>query len=697
MSNQLRALTRKQLIQEKRRWKTSLCCVAACPFLMVCIAGGVGQFLQVLIASQLAYEETLVCGSINATDSNGIYLTSGLPVVPKDNVYGATMDVNVTNYFTAAFKFSKSGPPTGGSQSPCVRWHTQNTPDQAPYSFAQVNSSWLASSDTLFIPAPPGGWLNVAKFSNQTFAFKISQLQTYPWWLISGGDKSKFGARNNLTYDIKPADFSSKSPPNSTDLGTGIFQNADQLVYLKINPSGTPSISYLGVPFARKLEDNVDADDAFNQLIMTALDRISKTTDKPDSPTFRSDRTVAERIRIQNAVNDVARDLPWGTFIVNTFVPDSLIDVVLQIGQDTRINDAATYTSMGLRRFMSFAFMTRGALKQLDSEADINHGIRNMPQLINNKIDFNFDSFLADILFPFALSFLFPIFVVTLTREKEDRILIMMKMNGLKATTYYATHAITFLILHILACTVFTVTGIAFKLKFFMNTDPGVYILLFFFWGCVQIAMSFFFAAIFDKSRLSLIASFFTVLISIIISLALDRLSANTGYNTVFFIWPPFAFYRALGLVNGASYDSDLTPYNLSKANPPDNVGLALIALSFESIAYVLMAYYCNSVLPSEYGTQLEWYFPFTFIKGLFVKPLPAVEQTDYMAIDPNSNEDQDVLDERARIDSNKHDPESPLIVKHMRKVYPNGKLAVKDVTFAVDNNSIFGLLGPNG
>eukprot|EP00834_Sanchytrium_tribonematis_P000418 NODE_8_length_66115_cov_0.981823.p3 type:complete len:827 gc:universal NODE_8_length_66115_cov_0.981823:24198-26678(+) len=700
MSFQLRALTRKQLIQEKRRWKTSLCCVGLCPFLMVLIAGGVGIFLQQLLASQLKYQETLVCSNSNATDSNGLYTQAGV-TLDKSKVYGATIDVIATNYYTAPFKFSKNGPPTGGSQSSCVRWHTQNTPDQFPYSRQTNQSTWLAGGDTLFIPAPAGGWLNVQKFANQTYAFKLTQLQTYPWWIVSGDDQAKLGSRGSRQYSFtNVSDFTATNPPSRND-ASGIFKTMGEQVYINVDTTNkTNPFSYYGVPFAKTSSGSVsEVDDAFQAIIADVLDKISRVVDKPDSPTFQSDRSIADRIKIQTSANKIVQSLPWGTMIVNSFIPNSVVDMVLQVGHDTRIDQAAQYTSLGLRRFMSWAYVAQGALKQIDNSADLNHGIRNFPQLVNNKIDFNFDSFLADILFPFALSFLFPIFVVTLVREKEDRIAIMMKMNGLKTSTYYFTHAITFFILHVLACVVFTVTGIAFRLKFFVNTDPGVYILLFLFWGLVQIAMAFFFATIFDKSRLSLIVSFFTVLVNIIISLALDRLQVN-GYNTFFFIWPPFAFYRALSLINAGSYDSDLTPYTLANANPPDNVGLALIALSLETIAYIFMAYYASQVLPSEFGTQKPWYFPFEYLKNK-MKKNSTTEEGTYTAIEIDdkelTQEDNDVKNERARIDKGEYDPECPLIVKHMRKVYPNGKLAVRDVTFAVEKNSIMGLLGPNG
>jgi ABC-type protease/lipase transport system fused ATPase/permease subunit len=57
--------------------------------------------------------------------------------------------------------------------------------------------------------------------------------------------------------------------------------------------------------------------------------------------------------------------------------------------------------------------------------------------------------------------------------------------------------------------------------------------------------------------------------------------------------------------------------------------------------------------------------------------------------------EDSDVKEERARIDAGNYDPNSPLIVHHMRKIYPGTKkIAVKDITFAIEPDSIFGLLG---
>lgn len=45
--------------------------------------------------------------------------------------------------------------------------------------------------------------------------------------------------------------------------------------------------------------------------------------------------------------------------------------------------------------------------------------------------------------------------------------------------------------------------------------------------------------------------------------------------------------------------------------------------------------------------------------------------------------------------------PDTPLVVKNIRKVYSNGKIpgkmAIKSVTFSVEKNTVFGILGSNG
>lgn len=84
----------------------------------------------------------------------------------------------------------------------------------------------------------------------------------------------------------------------------------------------------------------------------------------------------------------------------------------------------------------------------------------------------------------------------------------------MKIWIYYLVQYLQFYFMHILSSTLFIISGVIAKLSLFVNTDPGnnyiqvlkkgVYILLFFLWGHVQIAISFCLATLFSKSRTAL-------------------------------------------------------------------------------------------------------------------------------------------------------------------------------------------------
>ena len=59
--------------------------------------------------------------------------------------------------------------------------------------------------------------------------------------------------------------------------------------------------------------------------------------------------------------------------------------------------------------------------------------------------------------------------------------------------------------------------------------------------------------------------------------------------------------------------------------------------------------------------------------------------------------EDKDVKAERARIVQGDFAADAPVVIQGMRKAYgtgPDAKVAVKDATFVVENNTVFGLVG---
>jgi ABC-type multidrug transport system ATPase subunit/diacylglycerol kinase len=335
---------------------------------------------------------------------------------------------------------------------------------------------------------------------------------------------------------------------------------------------------------------------------------------------------------------------------------------------------------------------------QNGANAGITHGFRGMPQYRSSKVDVPAASLIGRILFPFGITFLLPVFVIILVREKEDRIYIMMKMNGLSMFAYNRMHYIHFYIMHIISVTVFTLAGIIFKLDMFVKTQAGVYIILFIIWGHVQIALAFFFASFFSKSRTALLTVFLIVLASVILNSAIEAI-VRDGIGSAYFIWPPFAFYRSLTDINTAAALRTRSPYKMSTLVPGNTVFDAMLFMIVESFLLFGLAAYLARVLPSEYGIQKPWHFIFSepYNKYFGGGKQRAEHSAALLDDDEVQFEDDDVKQERSRVLNNQYPPDAPLVMKNMRKLYNPTKIAVKDVTLAVENNSIFGLLGPNG
>lgn len=69
-------------------------------------------------------------------------------------------------------------------------------------------------------------------------------------------------------------------------------------------------------------------------------------------------------------------------------------------------------------------------------------------------------SFIAILIFPVSLSLLFPVYLYTVVLEKEEKLIQMMKMNGMKISSYWFVYFIFNLILGLLTNTIFVVFGI---------------------------------------------------------------------------------------------------------------------------------------------------------------------------------------------------------------------------------------------
>lgn len=81
-------------------------------------------------------------------------------------------------------------------------------------------------------------------------------------------------------------------------------------------------------------------------------------------------------------------------------------------------------------------------------------------------------------LYPLALSLLLPVFMYALVLEKEERILAMMKMNGLKMITYWCVNYVFNFIIFCNMAIAFLLFGYyILKLSFFTVTDLWILVI----------------------------------------------------------------------------------------------------------------------------------------------------------------------------------------------------------------------------
>ncbi|KAI9329182.1 hypothetical protein BDR26DRAFT_872834 [Obelidium mucronatum] len=729
-SNQFRALSRKALSFQKRQWFTNVCCICLCPLMMVAISAVLGTVINRLIAKSTPVEFILYCGNNNSLNS------VGFPIYDASDprVFGANVpNGKSTNFLTYININLNGGRNSFAGASPnhqCSYWFGQNYPALSPIYEKNANLTGFAKMDTTYSSPPDGGWAGalqtlLAQKSPDagTMQQQLSIMQSNAWILAAAQPSlvSFLGARPQTP----PLDFvaaqqvaaSSALQPflnfttvNSSSLNGyfGLLGSIEGRLF--INASAGNLATFNRVPYALPVatSSDLDLDDALsgyiNQVI-AGLARLDKSVLGANDP------AIQDLLKFYSNAQQVTQAMPYGALYLEEFDPLNLLArPILHFGSDARISNSGNFPTAGKRLITMISQLDqvflRGLLGSEFSGATITQGIRAFPQQVSTELVLPFGGLIGRILYPFGVSFLLPIFTI---------IFIMMKLNGLKSWTYYLSHYVTFYILYTFSAAIFLIVGVKSNLTFFSQTQVGVLILLFFVWGHVQIVLAFLFSTLFSRSRIALVLVFLIVLVGVIVSLVAERLFSNTTAPAGFFIWPPFAFYRALTLINKASYSPGVRPYKISMLTQGDEVRTCISFLAGEIFVYGAVAMYLSFVIPTEFGKALDWHFPITLPIAKYQKmqrrklnngidPLSETQLAQAMNLDESETqfEDADVKEEKARIEKGEFPKDSPLVLSHMRKVYPSRgglrpKFAVKDVSFAADLGTVFGLLGPNG
>ena len=191
-------------------------------------------------------------------------------------------------------------------------------------------------------------------------------------------------------------------------------------------------------------------------------------------------------------------------------------------------------------------------------------------------------------------------------------------------------------------------------------------------------------------------AVFCIVLAGVIINVALNYVF-DTPPSVSYLIYPPFAFYRAIALMNDRAFDLSAPDYRMSMMVPGDEVYSCMVALIIDTIVIFILAAYLTAVLPSEFGIQRQWHFvvtgPYKYYRDRKLKALNLREIKNEGIVmppennddDPDMEEDEDVRAEAERVFAEDYPRDSAVVIKNIKKKYATGKLAVKGVSLAID------------
>lgn len=121
------------------------------------------------------------------------------------------------------------------------------------------------------------------------------------------------------------------------------------------------------------------------------------------------------------------------------------------------------------------------------------------------------------------------------------------------------------------------------------------------------------------------------------------------------------------------------------------------------------LAGYLSYVTPSEFGVRRPWYYALYRVfrqclgirKKRVVVELESVEESELMEMS-RVYDDELVKKERYEVLCTNKYQNAPLVIKNIRKIYHRSNIllsncAIDGVTFAIEQGTVFGLLGCNG
>lgn len=152
-------------------------------------------------------------------------------------------------------------------------------------------------------------------------------------------------------------------------------------------------------------------------------------------------------------------------------------------------------------------------------------------------------------LYPLGLSLLLPLFLYAIVSEKEERLIEIMRMNGLKLKYYWVCTFIFNFVISIITFTIFYIFGkYILALSFFTSTSSALMWILLIGWAIAQISMTNLVQIFIRNGKsatiIGYILSIFSSLVGETIAVAVYADPLRMPFMLL--LYPPFALCRII-------------------------------------------------------------------------------------------------------------------------------------------------------
>ncbi|KPI84757.1 putative ABC transporter [Leptomonas seymouri] len=276
--------------------------------------------------------------------------------------------------------------------------------------------------------------------------------------------------------------------------------------------------------------------------------------------------------------------------------------------------------------------------------------------------------------------------VAWIVKERECKARHLQNVSGLSFYIYWLTNFLFDIVAYILTmCLVLVIFACFNRLEYVANDRVGALFVLFFIYGLSSTTTGYMCSFFFEEHSnaqtitmaVSFVAGFLLVMIVYIMSLLPQTQQIAKVLKWFTRLVPSFAIGE--GIINMAMLtqqrlvDDTLTPWSM------ETTGWADIYMAIEFPLFFAITLFIDHPRRRMWG-QKDEYDP-------DAKPRKV------------SEEDSDVEEVRERVYALEDEGvnEDMVRVVDLRKVYPNGKEAVRNITFSVVPGEVFGFLGTNG